>query len=121
MAERIQITLPGGKKAEHAVGAVVGDILAGGDEKRKGRFTVAAKVNGVPVDLSQRLNADAVVEPIDVDTPEGLSILRHSMSHVMAQAVQDSFPGVQVSIGPSIEDGFYYDFEYAETFTPQDL
>ena len=121
MAERIQITLPGGKKAEHAVGAVVGDILAGGDEKRKGRFTVAAKVNGVPVDLSHRLNADAVVEPIDVDTPEGLSILRHSMSHVMAQAVQDSFPGVQVSIGPSIEDGFYYDFEYAETFTPQDL
>ena len=121
MAERIQITLPGGKKAEHAVGAVVGDILAGGDEKRKGCFTVAAKVNGVPVDLSQRLNADAVVEPIDVDTPEGLSILRHSMSHVMAQAVQDSFPGVQVSIGPSIEDGFYYDFEYAETFTPQDL
>lgn len=121
MAERIQITLPGGKKAEHAVGAVVGDILAGGDEKRKSRFTVAAKVNGVPVDLSHRLNADAVVEPIDAETPEGLSILRHSMSHVMAQAVQDSFPGVQVSIGPSIEDGFYYDFEYAETFTPQDL
>ena len=54
-------------------------------------------------------------------SPEGLSILRHSMSHVMAQAVQDTFAGVQVSIGPSIEDGFYYDFEYAAGFTPQDL
>ena len=62
-----------------------------------------------------------MIELIDAASPEGLSILRHSMSHVMAQAVQDSFPGVQVSIGPSIEDGFYYDFEYDQTFTPEDL
>jgi threonyl-tRNA synthetase len=58
---------------------------------------------------------------IEAASKEGLSILRHSMSHVMAQAVQDTFKAVQVAIGPSIEDGFYYDFEYAETFTPEDL
>ena len=121
MAERIQITLPDGKQVLHPFGAVVGEILAGTDDTAKSRSTVAAKVNGVPVDLSRRVTANAVVGPIDVATPEGLSILRHSMSHVMAQAVQDCFPGVQVSIGPSIEDGFYYDFDYAETFTPQDL
>ncbi|MDD5100028.1 MAG: threonine--tRNA ligase [Syntrophales bacterium] len=121
MAERIQITLPDGKQVLHPFGAVVGKIVADTDDTAKFRSTVAAKVNGVPVDLSYRLTADAVVGPIDVATPEGLSILRHSMSHVMAQAVQDCFPGVQVSIGPSIEDGFYYDFDYAETFTPQDL
>ena len=121
MAERIQITLPDGKQVLHPFGAVVGKIVADTDDTAKFRSTAAAKVNGVPVDLSYRLTADAVVGPIDVATPEGLSILRHSMSHVMAQAVQDCFPGVQVSIGPSIEDGFYYDFDYAETFTPQDL
>jgi threonyl-tRNA synthetase len=121
MAERIQITLPDGKQVLHPFGAVVGEILAGIDDTAKSRSTVAAKVNGVPVDLSRRVTADAVVGPIDAATPDGLSILRHSMSHVMAQAVQDCFPGVQVSIGPSIEDGFYYDFDYAETFTPQDL
>ncbi|MDP2838433.1 MAG: threonine--tRNA ligase, partial [Syntrophales bacterium] len=82
---------------------------------------VAAKVNGVTVDMSRTLTGDAVVEPLAAASPEGLSILRHSLAHVMAQAVQDSFADVQVSIGPSIEDGFYYDFEYAAGFTPQDL
>ncbi len=82
---------------------------------------VAAKVNGTPVDLSHSLAGDAAIELIDAASPEGLSILRHSMSHVMAQAVQDTFAGVQVTIGPSIEDGFYYDFEYAESFTLLDL
>jgi threonyl-tRNA synthetase len=75
----------------------------------------------VTVDLSHTLTGDAVVEPVAAASPEGLSILRHSMAHVMAQAVQDSFVDVRVSIGPSIEDGFYYDFEYAAGFTPQDL
>jgi threonyl-tRNA synthetase len=82
---------------------------------------VAAKVDGVTVDLGHTLTGDAVVEPLAAASLEGLSILRHSMAHVMAQAVQDSFADVQVSIGPSIEDGFYYDFEYAAGFTPQDL
>ena len=120
MADQIRITLPDGKEGLHPAGTVVREILAGLDGE-KSRSMVAAKVNGTPVDSSHRLTGDAAVEPIDAASPEGLSILRHSMSHVMAQAVQETFTGVQVSIGPSIEDGFYYDFEYAETFTPQDL
>ena len=120
MADQIKITLPDGIEGLHPAGTTVKEILAGLDGEIF-RSMVAAKVNGALVDLSQLLTGDATVEPIDAASPEGLSILRHSMSHVMAQAVQETFAGVQVSIGPSIEDGFYYDFEYAETFTPQDL
>jgi threonyl-tRNA synthetase len=120
MAEQIKITLPDGRAVLHPAGTAVGEILAGLDGG-KSCFAVAAKVNGALFDLGQLLVADAAVQPVDVASPEGLSILRHSMSHVMAQAVQETFAGVQVGIGPSIDDGFYYDFEYAETFTPQDL
>ena len=83
--------------------------------------TVAVKINGIPADLSRPLDRDATIDLIDLSSTEGLSILRHSISHVMAQAVQDVFPGAKVSIGPSIEDGFYYDFEYHETFTTDDF
>jgi threonyl-tRNA synthetase len=120
MAEQINITLPEGHRALCVAGLTVKEALAGWNESMLAS-TVAAKVNGVPVDLAQPLTGDATIEPIYAASPEGLSILRHSMAHVMAQAVQDSFPGVQVTIGPSIEDGFYYDFEYAKSFTPQDL
>jgi threonyl-tRNA synthetase len=105
-------TFPGGTTIKDAIGSWKPDVLIS---------TVAAKVNGSPLDLGFRLEKDAVVEPIDVATKEGLGILRHSTSHVMAQAVQDTFPGAKVSIGPSIEEGFYYDFEYETTFTPEDL
>ena len=120
MTAQIKITLKGGKEAFYPAGITVKEALAEpGGEKLPS--VVAAKVNGVTVDLSHTLTGDAVVEPLAAASPEGLSILRHSMAHVMAQAVQDSFADVQVSIGPSIEDGFYYDFEYAAGFTPQDL
>ena len=120
MTAQIKITLKGGKEAFYPAGITVKETLAEpGGEKLPS--VVAAKVNGVTVDLSHTLTGDAVVEPLAAASPEGLSILRHSMAHVMAQAVQDSFADVQVSIGPSIEDGFYYDFEYAAGFTPQDL
>ena len=120
MVEQISITLPDGNEALVRSGLTVKEVLAGWN-KAMLASTVAAKVNGVPVDLGHILTGDAVIEPIAAASPGGLSILRHSMAHVMAQAVQDSFPGVQVSIGPSIEDGFYYDFEYGESFTLQDL
>jgi threonyl-tRNA synthetase len=120
MVQKITITLPDGNEAIYPVGVTVKEALAGWSEEKLAA-AVAAKVNRTPVDLSFPLLGDAVIEPIDAASAEGLSILRHSMSHVMAQAVQDTFKGVQVSIGPSIEDGFYYDFEYAESFTPQDL
>ena len=82
---------------------------------------VAAKINGVSVDLSHALKEDSKVGLIDISSKDGLAVLRHSISHVMAQAVQDVFKGAKVSIGPSIDDGFYYDFEYKEPFTTEDF
>ena len=120
MVEQIRVKLPDGNEASHRFGLTMKEILAGWN-KAKLASTVAVKVDGVPVDLGHIPTGDAVIELIDAASPEGLSILRHSMAHVMAQAVKDSFPGVQVSIGPSIEDGFYYDFEYDQSFTLQDL
>lgn len=108
-SERI---FPAGLTAGEAIGFWKQEVLSD---------SVAVSVNGVIVDLSSVLMADAVVTSILVSSKEGLSILRHSISHVMAQAVQDVFKGVKVAIGPSIEDGFYYDFEYSETFTLDDF
>ena len=116
----IKVTLPDQTVVEYAAGVTVGQILL--DWKAPlVSSTVAAKVNQVPVDMSYPLTEAAAVVFVDVSSREGLNILRHSTSHVMAQAVQESFAGAKVSIGPSIEDGFYYDFEYQETFTPDDL
>jgi threonyl-tRNA synthetase len=120
MGEKIRITLPDGTEAFYPAGITAREALAAWNEQKLAA-AVAVKVNGVPADLAFSLSGDAAVEPIDAASAEGLSILRHSMAHVMAQAVQDTFAGVQVSIGPSIEDGFYYDFEYGESFTLQDL
>jgi Threonyl-tRNA synthetase len=83
--------------------------------------TIAVKINNIPADLSSPIKGDSTIGLIDISSVEGLSILRHSISHVMAQAVQEIFPGAKVSIGPSIEDGFYYDFEYKEPFTMDDF
>ncbi len=116
----IKVQLPDGSSVTCKAGMTVRDILASWN-KGSLKSAVAAKVNGVPADLSSPVARDADLEPIDIGSREGLDILRHSISHVMAQAVQDSFPGVKVSIGPSIEDGFYYDFDYSETFTLEDL
>ncbi|MBN1883141.1 MAG: threonine--tRNA ligase [Deltaproteobacteria bacterium] len=82
---------------------------------------VAAYVNGEPKDLSLSTPKDADVRFITVDSPEGLAIIRHSTSHVMAEAVKSLYPDVKVAIGPSIENGFYYDFDKPEPFTPDDL
>ena len=82
---------------------------------------VAAKLNGTLVDLSHEVEASATIEPVFIDSPEGREILRHSTAHVMAQAVQDLYPGTKVAIGPAIEDGFYYDFDSDKTFGPEEL
>ncbi|HQG29882.1 MAG TPA: threonine--tRNA ligase, partial [Candidatus Ozemobacteraceae bacterium] len=105
-------SLPAEATAREAIAAWKPELLSS---------SVAAKLNGRALDLSSILHEGGVLEPIDWSFKEGLSILRHSISHIMAQAVQDSFEKVQVSIGPSIEDGFYYDFDYDQTFTPEDL
>jgi len=82
---------------------------------------VAVKVNGENRDLVSSLAEQAELEPVDVESPEGLETLRHSTSHVMAMAVKDLFPGVKVTIGPAIENGFYYDFDYERPFRDEDL
>jgi threonyl-tRNA synthetase len=85
------------------------------------RAVVVARVDGVLVDLATELPDGSVVEPVRIDSPEGRSVLRHSTAHVLAQAVQDLFPQAKLGIGPPITDGFYYDFDVAEPFTPEDL
>ncbi len=87
----------------------------------KGADAVAARIDGEPVDLTAAIEKDSFVEPIPSSSREGLDILRHSTSHLMAQAVQRLFPGTRLGIGPSIEDGFYYDMEVAGTLTEEDL
>ncbi|MFY9316699.1 MAG: threonine--tRNA ligase [Burkholderiales bacterium] len=85
------------------------------------KAALAGKVNGKLVDTSFRIESDAEVSIVTGKSAVGLEILRHSTSHLMAQAVQELFPGAQVTIGPVIENGFYYDFSYKRPFTPEDL
>ncbi|MEO8107989.1 MAG: threonine--tRNA ligase, partial [Actinomycetes bacterium] len=85
------------------------------------RSVVVATVNGELRDLAQVLMAGDVVEPVTIDSDEGLAVLRHSCAHVLAQAVQDTFDDAKLGIGPPIKDGFYYDFDVETPFTPDDL
>jgi len=82
---------------------------------------VAVKVNGELRDLSAPIPYQTALEPVYLDSDEGIEILRHSTSHVMAMAVKELFPGVKVTIGPAIKDGFYYDFDYERPFREDDL
>ena len=82
---------------------------------------VVAEINGVLVDLATALNDGDVVVGIPITSDKGLAVLRHSTAHVLAQAVQQNFPEAKLGIGPPIRDGFYYDFDVARPFTPDDL
>ncbi|MBE9546478.1 MAG: threonine--tRNA ligase [Proteobacteria bacterium] len=116
----IKISLPDGSHVLHPGGITVREIIASWKEELL-TSAVAAKINGMLVDLSSSVKGDSSLEVVDINSKEGLGVLRHSISHVMAQAVQDIFEGVKVTIGPAVEDGFYYDFKYDESFTPEDL
>ena len=85
------------------------------------KSVVVARINGELRDLATEVSDTDVVEAVSVHTPEGLAVLRHSTAHVLAQAVQDTFPEAKLGIGPPIKDGFYYDFDVARPFTPEDL
>ena len=82
---------------------------------------VALRVNGELKDLAHKLSSGDVVEGVDINSPDGLNILRHSAAHVLAQAVQNINPEAKLGIGPPITDGFYYDFDVENPFTPEDL
>src|SRR5208337_4474710 len=107
----------GGESRVVPVGTIVRDVLNG----IPSRDLVAARVEGKVVDLTRKLEHDAAVEPVLADSPEGLEVIRHSTAHLMAMAVQQLYPGTQVTIGPVIEDGFYYDFAPKTPFTVEDL
>jgi len=85
------------------------------------RSVVAMRVDGVLKDLAATVTGDEAIEPVEIDSPDGLAILRHSAAHVTAQAVQRINPEARLGIGPPIENGFYYDFQIAEPLTPEDL
>ncbi|HSF58841.1 MAG TPA: TGS domain-containing protein, partial [Candidatus Binatia bacterium] len=116
--ESIRVTLPNGKSVEVNRGARIDEIVPSSAANGN---VIAAKVDGRPVDLSRRLDNDCSLAWVSVDSPEGLDVLRHSTAHLMAQAVQSLFPGTQVTIGPTIEDGFYYDFKRDQPFTPEEI
>ncbi|QTR54863.1 threonine--tRNA ligase [Thiothrix unzii] len=114
------ITLPDGSQRSYEVPlsvlAVAADIGAG-----LAKATLAGKVDGQLVDASHLIEQDAALSIITAKDAEGLDIIRHSSAHLMAQAVKQLFPDVQVTIGPTIENGFYYDFSSSRPFTPEDL
>ncbi|WP_017597950.1 threonine--tRNA ligase [Nocardiopsis lucentensis] len=114
-APELHITLAGTPRA------VAATTTAGQALEADGRTVIAAMVNGEPRDLDRELADGDVVEPIAIDSEEGRAILRHSTAHVLAQAVQELFPEAKLGIGPPVENGFYYDFDVAEPFTPADL
>ncbi|WP_338983909.1 threonine--tRNA ligase [Fusobacterium nucleatum] len=95
--------------------------IAKGISNSLAKKSVGAKVDGKNVDMSYVLDHDAEVEFIDIDSPEGEDIVRHSTAHLMAQAVLRLYPDTKVTIGPVIENGFYYDFDPVEQFTEEDL
>ena len=116
--KKIRVTVPGGETLEAAPGTRAGDI---GTPPSDGRRIVAAAVEGAAVDLARPVVEDCAVDWIPLDSPEGVDILRHSTAHLMAQAVQSLFPGTQVTIGPTTQEGFYYDFKRDKPFTPEEI
>ncbi|GAA1462505.1 threonine--tRNA ligase [Nocardiopsis exhalans] len=114
-ASELHITLAGTPRA------VAATTTAGQALEADGRTVIAALVNGEPRDLAWELSDGDAVEPVAIDSEEGRAILRHSTAHVLAQAVQELFPEAKLGIGPPVDNGFYYDFDVAEPFTPADL
>jgi threonyl-tRNA synthetase len=111
----LRITLDGSERV------VAADTTAGEALEADGRTVIAARINGQLCDLTHRLGEADIVEPVEIGSDDGRMILRHSTAHVMAQAVQALFPEAKLGIGPPIENGFYYDFDVKDPFTPEDL
>jgi threonyl-tRNA synthetase len=114
------ITLPDGAQ-RHFDHAVTVDEVAGSIGPGLRKAALAGRVNGRLVDTSYAITDDANVSIVTDKDPDGLEVIRHSTAHLLAQAVKELFPEAQVTIGPVIEDGFYYDFAYQRPFTPEDL
>ena len=116
----VKITLPDGTKKEYKDNITIGEVASNIDNRLSER-ALAGKASGVLVDLSFPIKEDISLSVITEDTEEGLEILRHSTAHIMAQAVSRLFPGVKLGIGPTIENGFYYDFGLQHNLSDEDL
>ena len=113
--QTLTVTLPEGEHRTVPAQTSLREVLPPSSQ------AIAARVNGKVVDLSYPLKADCEVVPVVPTSAEGVEVIRHSSAHLMAQAVKRLFPNVQITIGPVIENGFYYDFKYERAFTPEDL
>ncbi|MBV9531187.1 MAG: TGS domain-containing protein, partial [Bradyrhizobium sp.] len=119
-AEKVTLTFPDGARREfpkNTTGLDVANAISPSLAKR----TVAMALNGELADLNDPISKDASIELISRGEPRALELIRHDCAHVLAEAVQSLWPGTQVTIGPVIENGFYYDFFRNEPFTPEDF
>ncbi len=115
----MKISIKDGPSGDIPIGGTIGDALS--ELGVAGQDILAAKVDGAVVDLSRPLSGSSVVEPLKFDSAEGREVYRHSSTHIMAQAVKELFPSAQLTIGPALEESFYYDFAFERPFTPEDL
>src|ERR671935_1204208 len=121
MAEMLQITLPDGSSKQVPAGTTVGEFVKTQIGAGLAKAALYAKLDGEDLDLSRPLDHGGKLTVVTPKQREGLDLIRHDAAHVVASVVQRLFPGTQVTIGPSTEDGFYYDFFREEPFTPDDL
>ncbi|MFP5445166.1 MAG: TGS domain-containing protein, partial [Betaproteobacteria bacterium] len=116
----IHITLPDGSQREFQGPVTVAEVAASiGTGLAKA--ALAGKIDGKVVDTSYQITADSPLSIITAKDADGLEVIRHSTAHLLAYAVKELFPEAQVTIGPVIENGFFYDFSYKRPFTPEDL
>lgn len=119
-SNNVTVTMPDNSTREYIMGTT-GTGIAEDISKSLAKQAVAVKINGELCDLSHAIEQDCAIEIVKRDSEEALELIRHDAAHVMAEAVQKLFPGTQVTIGPSIENGFYYDFARNEPFSTEDL
>ena len=117
----VKIKLPGGIERKYEDKVTVKEVATDVADQNRGSSAIAGKVNSTLVDLDCQIEADTTLDLVMADSEEGLEILRHSAAHVMAQAVTNLYPNTKLGIGPSIKDGFYYDFDLDTTLSEEDL
>jgi threonyl-tRNA synthetase len=121
MSDLVKITLPDGSSKEAARGTRIADFVREQIGQGLAKAAVVARIDGQLVDLARTLDQDARLEVVTTKNPEALEVARHDAAHVLASVVQRLYPDTQVTIGPAVEDGFYYDFARDTPFTPDDL
>src|SRR5207253_8089455 len=117
---KVNVTFPDGARREYPQG-ITGLDIAKGISPSLAKRTVAMALDGTVADLADPIEKDAKIEFLTREDPRALELIRHDAAHVMAEAVQSLWPGTQVTIGPVIENGFYYDFFRNQPFSPEDF